>query len=131
MMQKDIKLLEYDLCGRIQFDTYVEVEKYHIGILKGVDNGTVSTDRGINYPISMVKPYLRPMSSMTEKEQKEFDEFCVIDYDAWKGNGIKGFKNQAAIISSAMKFLNSHHLDYNNLIERDLALEAKEEMYNI
>lgn len=76
-----------------------------------------------------VKPYLRPMSSMTEREQRQFDSFCVIDEEAWKGNGIIGFKNQARIMAEAIDWLNAHHFDYRGLIEKGLALEAPEGMY--
>ncbi len=60
----------------------------------------------------IIKPYLRPMSSMTEEEQKEFDEFCVIDEDAWMDKGISGYVNQAEIMSKGVDWLNSHHFDY-------------------
>ena len=75
------------------------------------------------------KLLLQPMSSMTEEEQKEFDEFCVIDYDAWMENGIVGYKNQAEIMTKGVDWLNAHHFDYRGLIEMGLALEAPEGLY--
>ena len=59
-------------------------------------------------------PYLRHLSSMTEEEEKEFKEtlqytqFTLESYD----------------------WLNAHHFDYRELIERGLALKASKDMYN-
>ena len=55
-------------------------------------------------------PYLRPMSSMTEEERKYLQKLPFpYDFVDW---------------------LNAHHFDYRNLIEKGLALEATTEMYN-
>ena len=58
-----------------------------------------------------VKPYLRPMSSLTEDDKKRWEDFCFID------------------TGEIYDFLNSNHFDYRNLIEKGLALEAPEGMY--
>ena len=82
-------------------------------------------------PISLEKnlPYLRPMSSMTEEEKKEFGEFVCIDEFAWDGDTEKGYPNQAIIMSDGIDWLLSHHFDFRGLIEKGLALEAPEGMY--
>jgi hypothetical protein len=66
-----------------------------------------------------IRPYLRPMSSMTEEEWKEYDWF------------IKQESDELIRFRNTVKFYNKHHIDYNGLIEKDLALEAPEEMYVI
>ena len=81
------------------------------------------------YHFDEFKPYLRPMSSMTEKEKKAFDEFVCIDEFAWNGDTEKGYPNQAIIMSDGIDWLLSHHFDYRGLIEKGLALEAPEGMY--
>lgn len=81
------------------------------------------------YHVSQVRPYLRSMSSMSEDEQKEFDNFCVIDEEAWKGSGIVGYINQSIIMTDGIDWLNSHHFDYRGLIKKGLALEVSEGMY--
>ena len=60
-------------------------------------------------------PYLRPMSSMTEEERKEYQAF--FNYD--------GVEYPEEYID----WLNAHHFDYRGLIEKGLALEAPEGMY--
>ena len=84
---------------------------------------------GAPYTIDEFKPYLRPMSSMTEDEQKEFDDFIGIDECAWRGEGIRGFINQARIMDEGIEWLNAHHFDYRGLIEKKLALIAPDDMY--
>ena len=65
----------------------------------------------------LCKPYLRPMSSMTEEEIKEYKHLV-----AFGGNsdGVANF----------IDWLNAHHFDYHKLIELGLALEAPQGMYN-
>ena len=57
-----------------------------------------------------IKPYLRPMSSMTEEERKE----------------LSYYENPVQITD----FYYSHHIDCRFIIEKGLALEAPEGMYN-
>jgi hypothetical protein len=61
-----------------------------------------------------VKPYLRPMSSMTDKEKDEYDRLVMC--------------NASWVVDD---WLNSHHLDYRGLIPKGLALEAPKNMYKI
>ena len=83
----------------------------------------------MEYELDNFKLYLRPMSSMTAKEKRKFDDFCVIDEFAWNGNTEIGHKNQAVIMSDGIDWLNAHYFDYRGLIEMGLALEAPEGMY--
>lgn len=59
---------------------------------------------------AIVKPYLRPMSSMTEEERKEY----------WD---ITSVSNHCA----AIDWLNKHYFDYRGLIEKGLAIKVTEE----
>lgn len=94
------------------------------------------TDEWIN---EIVKPYLRPMSSMTEDEEKvisdvesEFLETLVKKIQHIKDDNERIQLLQKAYAQRAfrtMQFYNRSHLDYNGLIEKGLALEAPEGMY--
>jgi hypothetical protein len=73
--------------------------------------------------IDIVKPFLRPMSSMTEEEINEF--ILISDTALWLGN-----KRSTCILSlEQMDWLNKNMFDYRGLIEKGLALEAPEGMY--
>ena len=70
---------------------------------------------------SEVKPYLRPMSSMTKEEWQEYDDFC----DSYRGEEL----------CKLTDWMNSKHIDYRTtpdgktMIEAGLALKAPEGMY--
>lgn len=70
------------------------------------------------------RPYLRPMSSMTEEEQTKFSSLCELTTDV---NEEKVWSVKVA----GYDWLNAHHFDYRGLIKKGLALEAKERMYNL
>ena len=130
MTQEEKQLLLQDLSARLPYKVQVEIQGFHSGVLRGIDNGTVSTDRGINYPLMLVKPYLRPMSSMTEEER---DDFKSTEYE----ETITQYPCSAApteikVLSYTAKtfdWLNANHFDYRGLIEKGLALEAPANMY--
>jgi hypothetical protein len=130
MTQKDIELLLVDLCSRLPYGVKVAIEysegKYtHIYDLREIDNDTTSELRQqvtiwnygiyssvISYPLIDCRPYLRPMSSMTEEENKKLDEI-------WLKHTIK----------EGADYLNSIHVDYRGLIPKGLAIEAPDGMY--
>jgi hypothetical protein len=60
--------------------------------------------------IEYFKPYLFPLSSMTEEQEKEEYEICkeyIIGYE-----------------SNLIDFYNKYHLDYRGLIPKGLAIDA-------
>lgn len=83
----------------------------------------------------LIKPYLRPMSSMTDEEREEWADLfmkpiCELEHYADE----KEAQDAAPILygkshSDSIDWLNKHHFDYRGLIEKGLALEAKEGMY--
>jgi len=63
----------------------------------------------------IIKPYLRPMASMTEEEKIDYQAF--FNYD-----GVE-------YPDEYIDWLNERHFDYRGLIEKGLANEAPEGMY--
>ena len=112
-----------------QFD---DIDAYK---LLGIDGDVLHIDcpvydEGDGYvEVEYCKPYLRLMSSMTEEEKKEFDNFCVIDEFVWEGKTEIGYKNQAIIMSVAINWLLKKHFDFLGLIPKGLAIEVTEENY--
>lgn len=75
-----------------------------------------------------VKPYLRPMESMTEKEKSKLRQWgclCMNLDDSVQDVGVYGAIHSIPVID----YLNSIHVDYRGLIPMGLALPAKEGMY--
>jgi len=119
MTNEDKKELLIALCGYYPYGVIVKVDGHFIGKLTEIENHSVSTDFGINYPLRLVKPYLRPMGSITEEEKAaitrlrdQVNRFLIGEYEV-------------------VDYYNAHFLDYRHLIADCLALEAPEGMYDI
>jgi hypothetical protein len=103
MKQEDKQLLLKDLCSRLP---------YEVILLSLNRKVTYQTDGNTAVELLIEegwKPYLRPMSSMTEQERKEY----------WD---ITSVSNHCA----AIDWLNAHHFDYRGLIPKGLAIEVNE-----
>lgn len=72
-----------------------------------------------------VKPYLRPMESMTEEENKELGQL-LSDDSLIVGDPARTIALHCAVCTD---FFNKKMLDYRGLIEQGIALPAKEGMY--
>ena len=59
------------------------------------------------------KPYLFPLSSMTEKQKKEYQ--CITE---------RWMYDSSYSISDSTDWLNKNHFDYRNLIDKNLAIDA-------
>lgn len=128
MTQEEKELLFQDLCARLPYGVKVTFAGY-----SGRDDCILNSQHlNSTYAIEYLrlKPYLRPLSSMTKSERKEFDDFCVTDEDVWMGYHKVGFPKQARIMSKCVDWLNKNMFDHRGLIPKGMALEAKEGMYN-
>ena len=120
------KLLLKDLCARLPYKVKCKFGDT-IKTLDGVyRDGSLWLEvqlSGLHYDCTIddVKPYLRPMSSMTEEESKEF---ALLQTDFY----VDGILYPIAA-TNMVNWLNSHYFDYSGLIEKGLALEAPEGMY--
>lgn len=142
-------LLLKDLCARLPYKVCINdrgtshklVNICWDGFKFVVNSSTFGTGHGhIGTPlfdgdICFIKPYLRPMSSMTRKELHECQEIL--------GTGVEIQDDFIHIIDSSIKrftyleidavfaFLNKKMFDIRELIPKGLALEAPEGMYNL
>lgn len=124
MTQEEKQLLIKDICARLPYGVMIEITSDSGGILEvsydmRLDAGLLAD---LLHSEDDFKPYLHPMSSMTEEESKEF---ALLQTDFY----VDGFLYPIAAINM-INWLNSHHFDYCGLIERSLALEALEGMYH-
>ena len=154
MTQEDKQLLLQDLCARLPYgvivrhaDCLVDSDGndtgnfwYKRGYLYNIcrtDNMTTtiiesegSDEEGYEHICDLERtlPYLRPMSSMTEKEKVQLSQYACIGEDL---NGEFIDEVQRKDCAAYIDWLNKHHFDYRGLIERGLAIEAPEGMYNL
>ena len=102
----------------------------------GIDGNEVYLDvDSDSFYVESIKPYLRPMSSMTEEEkgelklEQEKDEELFIQVINKSQNGDDSLLG-TVIPHYAEDWANKNHFDYRGLIPMGLALEALEGMYN-
>lgn len=137
MTEKDKQLLLKDLCGRLPYITFVYVEWHeterleicvsceddeeepNIHTLISCDYyGECVLDDDLYKTIYDIKPYLRPMSSMTDAEKRDYQYIT----ERW-------MYDTSYYISDSIDWLNAHHFDYRGLIGKGLALEAPDGIY--
>lgn len=135
MTEEEKQLLLQDLCARLPYEvkiTFVPNEKIKdiVYVIDGEysyipPNYTILNEENIKYLFNgywkEYKPYLFPLSSMTE-EQKEFlrqQNWCIaVSTSGTIETTIEGFD-----------WLNKNHFDYRGLIPLGLAIEAPKGMY--
>jgi hypothetical protein len=127
---KDKQLLLEDLSARLFYGVKVTTinPAAEFGVISGISiEGKISVrtkDADIVFECTEVKPYLRPMSDMTEEEKEEFHklDFRHVAYST---------NLQCALSIDEINWLNKKGFDYRGLIERNLALDATDSMYNL
>lgn len=133
-MTEEKELLLKDLCARLPYGIIIyrisdnSTHKFiHSDIAENIDQFS----NFLEYSgIDDIKPYLRPMSSMTEEERGVYNRFKYIKRHEWDGHSTYTEYVEVDEISNYFDWLNEHHFDHHGLIERGLALEAPKGMYN-
>lgn len=136
MEQKDKDLLLQDLCARLPY----KVKASYYGAeeececwdeVEGIVNDHVEIGQ-YSLPIEAVKPYLFPLSSMTEEQKKELrkaggyearEEDCGCHSETFYYN-LVGHENVFSPDGNDIDWLNKNHFDYRGLIPMGLALDA-------
>lgn len=135
MTQEHKELLLKDLCARLPYGVKAYIKnwskldrKYYEGVytVESIDpslnNIFADSERSsveviVGYDDYEIKPYLFPLSSMTE-EQKE--EYCSLQQKVI-------YNNKGLVNSDVMEYVNwcyKNHIDINNLIPMGLAIDA-------
>lgn len=122
MTQEERRLLLIDLCGRLPYGVMVRFEGWSPEKLSEVDlDEDVYNGMG-----GLPLPYLRPMSSMTEEEKYTYRHMLGATLNS-EGKSIMFVYVED--FPTVIDWLNAHHFDYRDLIEKGLALEAPKGMY--
>lgn len=131
MTQENKDLLLKDLCARLPYKPIVQIDGCGIWNLRGIDHDDSAElrDRVIvwhgencpssknSFPIINCKPYLFPLSSMTEEEKVIYEDLCYSVIQSLA-------KNMQSELNKLINWLNAHHFDYRGLIEKGLAIDA-------
>lgn len=145
MTQEDKELLLKDLCARLPYGVKVKVFNEDVW-LYNCEEGFVVGKESINddcfiiqcnnysYVLSYddFKPYLLPLSSMTEEQRKEFlsvtgyetrEEDCGRHTETYYYDMV-GHEHMFYPNSEAIDYCNKNHFDYRGLIPKGLAIDA-------
>ena len=136
MTIEDKKLLIQDLSCRLPYGVKIQFNDIITSpaILKGINKDFIECDIAI-CELEDIKPYLFPLTEENiEKAINESNEFyskiISLDWDSdeetYKLNIPKRLLLRSKIYSSVVNYFYKHHIDYNGLIEKDLAIDASE-----
>ena len=134
MTQEDKNLLLRDLCARLPYgvklwhESYVDfitlhsIDATHCGVEISIDSSDSDTPWWNS--IEQVKPYLFPLSSMTEEQKRKYNSLrnFVPTYHYEYGDIVEDtelYDNWESI-----DYLIANHFDYRGLIEMGLAIDA-------
>ena len=114
-------LLFKDLCARLPYGIKFLRESWNqeLSVIYEWDEVLEDIDKDgyINrtkvYNVGDIKPYLFPLSSMTEEQQKEYQYIT----ERW-------MYDSSYSIADSIDWLNKNHFDYRGLIEKGLAIDA-------
>ena len=147
MNEQDKQLLLKDLCVRLPYGIKVLYNEINCVIENIGRDGSISliSDDTIHKKaiyltsIEYIKPYLRPMSSMTEEEKDEMFGICTLSDCSgntdWETVGVEimsshpRYGDHYSTDYSAIDSLNKNMFDYRRLIEKGLALETPNGIY--
>ena len=139
-MTKSKELLLKDLCARLPYGVKCAIFNKDLGfggisgfegkypfVIDGItqegDDIDVWLEHG-NFSLETVKPYLFPLSSMTEEQKREYNkrkhEIPVCRYEY--GDVVEEIELWDS--PESVEYLIENHFDYRGLIEKSLALDA-------
>ena len=141
MTQENKDLLLKDLCSRLPYGVKIELTWWVMG--EGTCINTALEPDHIEQLLNdedgdaEIKPYLRPMSSMTEEEFNKLKEYSGLKYDQLD---LASFQNgtykcldfylsevPSGAVIRVFDWLNRYHFDYRDLIPMDLAIAVTKE----
>ena len=129
MKQEEKDLLIQDLCARLPYGVkcqYKHIQYVENGKIIDINMfGRVNIDGHIK-DICDIKPYLFPLSSMTEEQKKE-SPFESSLLNAFINGYISLFEDEELAIGDVVRmleWLNKNHFDYRGLIPMGLAIDC-------
>jgi hypothetical protein len=119
MIQEQKDLLLKDLSSRLPYDVKCKIEMwigcdvctiYNINSIGYIEIVEDSDTNGVS--IERIKPYLFPLSSMTEEQEEEYNKLNCYELGCFPHT------------EEALDYLIKNHFDYRYLIDKGLAIDA-------
>lgn len=134
MTQEEKDLLLKDLCARLPYGVkmnHIADDEHSPKTLIGVAKDMITLEGLGGYEcvdVEDYKPYLFPLSSMTEEQQEEFDKIYADDMQVVANNLKNRLDGQPYETNFGhfrhIDWLNKNHFDYRGLIPMGLAIDA-------
>lgn len=136
MNEERKELLLKDLCGRLPYGVFcnmgldypLPLQRLFVDRLDGILLDFYEDGKDYQVYLSEVKPYLRPMSNMTEEECDMVEEIlgdkCIFDFMCNGDIILKQGQFSQNKLAKLYDYYNSIHVDYHNLIPKGLAIEV-------
>ena len=126
MTQEDKELLLKDLCARLPYGTLVYAQNANDWYDDEISNQVLSDAINEDY---VIKPYLFPLSSMTEEQKKELNNIGWYFDNDTISNSETYYSEDTDYIThtnccSLIDWLIRNHFDFRGLIEKSLAIDA-------
>ena len=132
MQQEDKDLLLRDLCTRLPYG--VKCKYHHIQYIENGEIidinrfGRVNIDGHIK-DVCDIKPYLFPLSSMTEEQKEEYNQSRLKDLRMLNSVLMERISDEnnfdrLVVAHNEIDWLNKNHFDYRGLIPMGLANDA-------
>lgn len=117
MTEEQKNLLMRDLCARLPYGVKISVEN-RVETLESTDMNdyVVGYSSWLSSGIEDVKPYLLPLSSMTDEQKEEHKDLLDNQYISIDANGN---------VFTLQDFYCKYHLDYRGFIHDGLAEDAR------
>ena len=135
MTQENKELLIKDLCARLPYGVMAKFGDSNPTKITNITQCIYSNSwfvesegeydgeyDGMSCQINNVKPYLFPLSSMTEEQCYELSSICSGFQDCWKY--IKTPIPLSICYFEQIEWFHKNHFDYRGLIEKGLAIDA-------
>lgn len=136
MTQEDKELLLKDLCARLPYgvrcsfgvdDAIYEVCGINPTCCGASEIQATHVKSGINgdFTLNACKPYLFPLSSMTDEQKKEYESLCIKETSECTDlYGILFTKDYYYDTVESIDYLYKNHIDIRGLIPKGLAIDA-------
>jgi hypothetical protein len=135
MTQKDKDLLLNDLCARLRYGVKISVQSWDEREMEYIDKVDVlysvngdeyikSVNEDYDFSLEDIKPYLFPISSMSEEQKNEYNRWkhevpvCHYEY----GEVVEEVELYDS--PESFEYLIENHFDYHGLIPMGLANDA-------
>lgn len=122
MLATEKQLLLQDLSARLPYNVKCNITDFGDRTLYGIQKyknefyvsvGHDVSGNIIEFGLNRVRPYLRPLSNMTDEERKELRNTMNIVNESFYVES-----------SETFDFYHQHHIDYRGLIDKNLAIDC-------